>query len=126
MFTLCWLKTSKTKRIILVRKKSSSEQYLGRYEALNNGGDAGPLRQWHHGFEYCSECGYVPLLDSLWDSDGPDPTQRNSTCLKRKPFGSNEARIVGFEVFTAVTMKNGVFLDVTPCGSCKNRRFGGT
>jgi hypothetical protein len=31
-----------------------------------------------------------------------------------------------FEVFTAVTMKNGVFWDVTPCGSCKNRRFGGT
>jgi hypothetical protein len=30
-----------------------------------------------------------------------------------------------FEVFTAVTMKNGVFWDVTPCGSCKNRRFGG-
>jgi hypothetical protein len=23
-------------------------------------------------------------------------------------------------------MKNGVFLDVTPCGSCKNRRFGGS
>jgi hypothetical protein len=31
-----------------------------------------------------------------------------------------------FEVFTAVTMKNGVFWDVTSCGSCKNRRFGGT
>jgi hypothetical protein len=26
----------------------------------------------------------------------------------------------------AVTMKNGVFWDVTPCGSCKNRRLGGT
>jgi hypothetical protein len=26
----------------------------------------------------------------------------------------------------AVTMKNGIFWDVTPCGSCKNRRFGGT
>jgi hypothetical protein len=25
---------------------------------------------------------------------------------------------VRFEVFTAVTMKNGVFWDVTPCGSC--------
>jgi hypothetical protein len=25
-----------------------------------------------------------------------------------------------FEVFMAVTMKNGVFWDVTPCGSCKN------
>jgi hypothetical protein len=33
---------------------------------------------------------------------------------------------VRFEVFTAVTVKNGVFRDVTPCGSCKNRRFGGT
>jgi hypothetical protein len=33
---------------------------------------------------------------------------------------------VRFEVFTAVTMKNGVFWGVTPCGSCKNRRFGGT
>jgi hypothetical protein len=30
---------------------------------------------------------------------------------------------VRFEVFTAVTMKNGVFWDVTPCGSCNNRRF---
>jgi hypothetical protein len=27
---------------------------------------------------------------------------------------------------TAVTMKNGIFWDVTLCGSCKNRRFGGT
>jgi hypothetical protein len=33
---------------------------------------------------------------------------------------------VRFEVFTAVTMKNGVFWDVTPRASCKNRRFGGT
>jgi hypothetical protein len=31
-----------------------------------------------------------------------------------------------FEAFTAVTMKNAIFWDVTPCGSCKNRRFGGT
>jgi hypothetical protein len=29
-----------------------------------------------------------------------------------------------FEVFTAVTMKNAVFWDVTPYGSCKSRRFG--
>jgi hypothetical protein len=38
----------------------------------------------------------------------------------------NEELYVRFEVFTAVTMKNGVFCDVMPCGSCKNRRFGGT
>jgi hypothetical protein len=30
---------------------------------------------------------------------------------------------VRFEVFTAVTIKNGVFWVVTPCGSCKNRRW---
>jgi hypothetical protein len=39
---------------------------------------------------------------------------------------NNVVSIVRFEVFTAVTMKNGVFWDVTPCGSCKNRRFEGT
>jgi hypothetical protein len=33
---------------------------------------------------------------------------------------------VRFEVFKVVTMKNGVFWDVTPCGSSKNRRLGGT
>jgi hypothetical protein len=33
---------------------------------------------------------------------------------------------VRFEVFTAVTMKNGVFWYVTPCGSCKSRGFGVT
>jgi hypothetical protein len=33
---------------------------------------------------------------------------------------------VRFEVFTAMTMKNDVFWGVAPCGSCKNRRFGGT
>jgi hypothetical protein len=33
---------------------------------------------------------------------------------------------VRFEIFTAVTMKNDVFWDFTPCGSCKNRRFRGT
>jgi hypothetical protein len=32
---------------------------------------------------------------------------------------------VRFEVFTAVTMKNGIFWAVTPRDSCKNRRFGG-
>jgi hypothetical protein len=33
---------------------------------------------------------------------------------------------VRLEVFMAVTMKNDVFWDVTPCGSCEKRRFGGT
>jgi hypothetical protein len=34
-------------------------------------------------------------------------------------------KILRFRVFTAVPMKNSVFWDVTPCGSCKNRRFRG-
>jgi hypothetical protein len=32
---------------------------------------------------------------------------------------------VRFEVFTAVTLMNVIFLDVTPCGSCKNPDDGG-
>jgi hypothetical protein len=41
---------------------------------------------------------------------------------------ANESNMISvtFEVFTAVTMKNGVFWNVTPFGSCKNRLFGGT
>jgi hypothetical protein len=42
------------------------------------------------------------------------------------PHSQKQCQNVRFEVFTAVTMKNGVFWVVTPCGSCKNRRFGGT
>jgi hypothetical protein len=30
---------------------------------------------------------------------------------------------VGFEVFTAVTMKNAVFWDVAPCTSCELNRY---
>jgi hypothetical protein len=42
------------------------------------------------------------------------------------PYSKTYYKHVRFEVFTAVNMKNGVFWDVTQCGSCKNRRFGGT
>jgi hypothetical protein len=46
--------------------------------------------------------------------------------FEKDPQVTYSYHLVRFEVFTAVTMKNGVFWDVTPCGSCKNRRFGGT
>jgi hypothetical protein len=38
----------------------------------------------------------------------------------------NFTRLVRFEVFTAVTMKNAVFWDVAPCISCVNQCFRGT
>jgi hypothetical protein len=41
------------------------------------------------------------------------------------PLHSPE-RYLRFEIFSEVTMKNTVFWDVTPCGSCKDQRFGGT
>jgi hypothetical protein len=39
-----------------------------------------------------------------------------------KTYTADECKtaVVRFEVFTAVTMKNAIFWDVTPCGSCKN------
>jgi hypothetical protein len=38
----------------------------------------------------------------------------------------NLVPVVRVQVFTAVNMKNAVFWDMTPCGSCKIRSFGGT
>jgi hypothetical protein len=44
---------------------------------------------------------------------------------RRRPMVSGKLR-TGTETVTTLNMKNGVFWDVTPCGSCKKRRFGGT
>jgi hypothetical protein len=35
-------------------------------------------------------------------------------------------KYVRFEVYTAVTIRNAIFWDVTLCGCCKNRHFGGS
>jgi hypothetical protein len=45
--------------------------------------------------------------------------------LSQYPAQKKSLSYVRYEVFKAVTMKNTVFWDFTPCGSCKNRRFGG-
>jgi hypothetical protein len=45
-------------------------------------------------------------------------------CVHKFEQQNNITRI--FEVFATVTVKNGVFWDVTPCCYCKNRRFGWT
>jgi hypothetical protein len=42
-------------------------------------------------------------------------------CYRVQPVNA----IITFEVFTAVTMKNAVYLDVTLCAFCKNLGFGG-
>jgi hypothetical protein len=46
--------------------------------------------------------------------------------MGRPHYCSTLNYFVRFEVVTAMTMKNVVFWDVTPCGCCMNRRFGGT
>jgi hypothetical protein len=49
--------------------------------------------------------------------------------FKGPPWATHSTYVlhyVKFEVFTANTMKNDVFWDVTPCVSLKKRRFGGT
>jgi hypothetical protein len=46
-----------------------------------------------------------------------------STCFIRM---QNKAIMTTNQLERDNYMKNGVFWDVTPCGSCKNRRFGGT
>jgi hypothetical protein len=64
---------------------------------------------------------YVSCSFMLQNVDGCLHVHESTQCSKASI--NERAR---FEVFTVVTMKNGVFWDVKPCGSCKNRRFGGT
>jgi hypothetical protein len=63
------------------------------------------------------------LEENIYVSLNTNPSfasdQRENVWIKSSGY-------VRFEVSTAVTMKNGVFCDVTPCGSCRNLRFGGT
>jgi hypothetical protein len=49
---------------------------------------------------------------------------RNKKSIIANFLYSQLNNFVRFKVFTAVTIKNDVFLDVMPCGSCKNWRFG--
>jgi hypothetical protein len=51
------------------------------------------------------------------------PHRRHITSPVQSPASKCYVR---FEVSTGVNMKDIVFRDVTPCGSSKNRRFGGT
>jgi hypothetical protein len=51
------------------------------------------------------------------------PHRKNMKASLQIPDGSCYLR---FDISTVVTMKNAVFWDVTPCGCCRNRRFGGT
>jgi hypothetical protein len=53
-------------------------------------------------------------------------TSTGNTYDPLRPIMEMGFLFIRFEAFTAMAMKNGVFWDVTPCGSCKNRRFGGT
>jgi hypothetical protein len=46
-----------------------------------------------------------------------------SRVISRKYFIRNAMECIELNKFS---IKNGVFWDVTPCGSYKNRRFGGT
>jgi hypothetical protein len=75
---------------------------------------------------------------SLWDSS----VSRQAKCRLKHSSFLNRRRVdrdldskrillqghgilVSFEAFTVVTMKNAVFWDLMPCGSCKNLHFGG-
>jgi hypothetical protein len=78
-----------------------------------------------------------PQLRSLWNSLSSEVMR---TCGPEVHFISEKDTASIFKVQTVepasnmrltdfwllLCFKNGVFWDVTPCGSCKNRRFGGT
>jgi hypothetical protein len=67
-----------------------------------------------------SDAWYInTILTALgWEFEMP---VKSKVCSKLDPL----TYYVRFEVFPAVTKKNAISWDVTPCGSCKNRHFGG-
>jgi hypothetical protein len=74
------------------------------------------------------QCCSVPLWKDQQKTNGTGYPLSSYFLIE---FKSNESfkyvrNDVRIEAFKAVTMKNGVFWDVTPCGSCKKRCFGGT
>jgi hypothetical protein len=62
--------------------------------------------------------------DVYWDIGTQFIPQRKhiTSPLESQPVNA----MLRFEIFTAVTMKNAVFWDVTPCDPCMNRCFVGT
>jgi hypothetical protein len=64
-----------------------------------------------HSSDY-EEC-HVLVCDAMWVLLEPNKSQMASNPRRRHSSSSDNVR---FEVFTAVTVKNGVFRDVTPCG----------
>jgi hypothetical protein len=92
-----------------------------KYMLVSRGQNAGQHREIKVGsrsFENVSQFNYL----------GTAVTNQNSIQeeIKRRPnSGSACYHCVRLEVFTGVTRQNGVFWDVTPCGSCKNQHFGG-
>jgi hypothetical protein len=83
----------------------------------------------------CKPMRYLPFLFTVTKQlivlkmqDGWPHQSIAENCLLRICNTTNSSFQIHerFQVFTAVTMKNAVFSDVTSCGSCKNRRFGGT
>jgi hypothetical protein len=78
--------------------------------------------------------GRPDVTEIKWDTsayvDGLNLLRGNIDAVNKSTETLNDAgKEVGLEVNAEETMymlKNGVFWDVTPCGSFKNRRFGGT
>jgi hypothetical protein len=86
-----------------------------------------PLIQWKHKNERTNKQTPWPLVRKRTiPTERPPLVGEIFQCKHavKKCYVRMEA--LRFEVFTAVIMKNSVFWDVTPCGSCKNRRFGET
>jgi hypothetical protein len=75
--------------------------------------------------QLCTSVSHIHLISASLHEGLPVRTQ-SWVHIQHTKIMENSIIDVRFEVFTAVTMKNGVFWDVTPCGSCKIRRFGET
>jgi hypothetical protein len=69
----------------------------------------------------------ISVTTAFHSADVSSKGNSDWSAVKQRTLGESFLdSCVRFEVFTVLTMKNGIFWDVTPCGSCKNWHFGGT
>jgi hypothetical protein len=61
------------------------------------------------------------LLDPPWGRPAPKPDVSIVTVIMNTQLLDGSVAVK-----TTTELKNGVFWDVTPCGPCMKRRFGGT
>jgi hypothetical protein len=88
---------------------------------LARGTTQGKLTEWQVLVQRLPQiCSRQHVTAGRWANGDVEMVKADALSRNLPAWCDEDHEHVRFEVFTAVTIKNGIFWDVTPCGSCKN------